>query len=47
MPPLNMPQTAVKLVSKWFVGSSCIKNLINDNQQRLVKSLTKQELRNS
>ena len=33
-PPLNVSQTAVKMVYKEFAGSSRIKNWINDNQQR-------------
>jgi len=39
MPPLNVSQTAVKMVYKQFAQSSRIKNWINDNQQLLVNSL--------
>ena len=38
-PPLNVSQTAVKMVYKQFAGSSRIRNWINDNQQLLVNSL--------
>jgi len=38
-PPLNVSQTAVKMVYKQFAGSSRIKNWINDNQQLLFNSL--------
>jgi len=38
-PPLNVSQTAVKMVYKQFAGSSHINNWINDNQQLLVNSL--------
>jgi len=38
-PPLNVSQTAVKMVYKQFAGRSRIKNWINDNQQLLVNSL--------
>ena len=37
-PPLNVSQTAVKMVYKQFAGSSRIKNWIKDNQQLLVNS---------